>query len=310
LRVLFIPQIFLLFSFLLLLLPVTSQILFLTLFLGPSARFRIQNLTASLGLFSLLCGALFVSFLTKVNVLSVGALGLDWSVSRRQLLRVAFQSRIELGFRCTLHNLVKNTPKKSVVCSKTGLRTQIRKRVPEIYHFSHRNPHKLGILYISKMKKKIRILLISSKFYRKNHKMENWFNFRDIENSEFVGVVMRKVVYLGHALTDFVSKTSFGKVIRFHWDLPHKYFSFSVNFLFKTDLEVETWRKIPQPCLMFSHANVTISTFLHPNEFYLERILVNRLFLLKIGQIGCHDKKVLPTINHETMFMFQPSFFV
>jgi hypothetical protein len=32
--------------------------------------------------------------------------------------------------------------------------------------------------------------------------MENWLNFRDIENSEFVGVAMRKVVYFVHALRD------------------------------------------------------------------------------------------------------------
>ncbi len=38
--------------------------------------------------------------------------------------------------------------------SKTGIRTQIRQRVPEIYHFSHRKPHKLKILNISKTKQK------------------------------------------------------------------------------------------------------------------------------------------------------------
>ncbi len=64
-----------LFSFLLLLLPVTPQILFLTIWFNPSARFCVPNLTASLSLFILLCGALFVSFLMAVNVLCVG---LDW----------------------------------------------------------------------------------------------------------------------------------------------------------------------------------------------------------------------------------------
>ncbi len=38
--------------------------------------------------------------------------------------------------------------------SKTGLKTQIRKRVPEIYHFSRRNPHKLDTFDVSKTKKK------------------------------------------------------------------------------------------------------------------------------------------------------------
>jgi hypothetical protein len=33
--------------------------------------------------------------------------------------------------------------------SKTGLRTQNRQGVPEIYHFSHRKPHKLEILNVS-----------------------------------------------------------------------------------------------------------------------------------------------------------------
>jgi hypothetical protein len=38
--------------------------------------------------------------------------------------------------------------------SKTGLRTQIRQRVPEIFHFSRRNPHKLDTFDVSKTKKK------------------------------------------------------------------------------------------------------------------------------------------------------------
>ncbi len=38
--------------------------------------------------------------------------------------------------------------------SKTGLRTQIREREPEIYHFSRLNPHKLDTFDVSKTKKK------------------------------------------------------------------------------------------------------------------------------------------------------------
>ncbi len=41
-------------------------------------------------------------------------------------------------------------------------------------------------------------------------------HFRDIENFEFVEVAMRKMVYLGNAMTDFNFKTSFGNVIKFH----------------------------------------------------------------------------------------------
>jgi hypothetical protein len=33
--------------------------------------------------------------------------------------------------------------------SKTGLRAQIRQRVPEIYHFSRRNPPKLDTFNVS-----------------------------------------------------------------------------------------------------------------------------------------------------------------
>jgi hypothetical protein len=61
------------------------------------------------------------------------------------------------------------------------------------------------------------------------------------ESIEFVGVVMRKVVYLGHALTDLSSKTSFGNIIKFHYDSLHKNFSFRVNFIIKTGLEVDEW---------------------------------------------------------------------
>ncbi len=38
--------------------------------------------------------------------------------------------------------------------SKTSLRTQIHQRVPEIYHFSCRNPHKLDTFNVSKTKDK------------------------------------------------------------------------------------------------------------------------------------------------------------
>jgi hypothetical protein len=38
--------------------------------------------------------------------------------------------------------------------SKTGLRTQIHQRVPEIYHFSRRNSHKLDTFNVFKTKKK------------------------------------------------------------------------------------------------------------------------------------------------------------
>jgi hypothetical protein len=41
--------------------------------------------------------------------------------------------------------------------SKTGFRIQIRQRVPEICHFSCRNPHKLNILNVAKTKKKMQI---------------------------------------------------------------------------------------------------------------------------------------------------------
>jgi hypothetical protein len=41
--------------------------------------------------------------------------------------------------------------------SKTGLGTQIRQRVPEIYHFSRRTPHKLDTFNVSKTKKKMQI---------------------------------------------------------------------------------------------------------------------------------------------------------
>ncbi len=45
--------------------------------------------------------------------------------------------------------------------SKTGLRTQIRQRVLEIYHFSRRNPHKLEILNVSKIKLFLHFIIFS-----------------------------------------------------------------------------------------------------------------------------------------------------
>ncbi len=48
--------------------------------------------------------------------------------------------------------------------SKIGLRTQIRQRVPEIYHFSHRKPHKLKILNLSKIKLFLHFMIFSIKF--------------------------------------------------------------------------------------------------------------------------------------------------
>ncbi len=48
--------------------------------------------------------------------------------------------------------------------SKIRLRTQIRQRVPEIYHFAHRKPHKLKILNDSKIKLFLHFLIFSFKF--------------------------------------------------------------------------------------------------------------------------------------------------
>jgi hypothetical protein len=44
---------------------------------------------------------------------------------------------------------------------KTGLRTQIRQRVPEIYHFSRRNPPKLDTFNVSKMKLFLHFMIFS-----------------------------------------------------------------------------------------------------------------------------------------------------
>ncbi len=63
-----------------------------------------NSLTASLSLFIQLCGH-FLSLSWWRWTFCVWVLIGSWLgcvVSRRQLLRVAFQSRIELGFRCTL----------------------------------------------------------------------------------------------------------------------------------------------------------------------------------------------------------------
>ncbi len=45
--------------------------------------------------------------------------------------------------------------------SKTGLRTQIRQRVPEIYHFSRRNPHKVDTFDVSKIKLFLHFMIFS-----------------------------------------------------------------------------------------------------------------------------------------------------
>jgi hypothetical protein len=53
-----------------------------------------------------------------------------------------------------------------------------------------------------------------------------------------------------------------------------------MKFLNKTGLKVDKWRKNPQPGLMFNYANVTISTFLHPNEFFWKEYELIEYFLL------------------------------
>ncbi len=45
--------------------------------------------------------------------------------------------------------------------SKAGLRTQIHQRVPEIYHFSRRNPHKLDTFDVSKIKLFLHFMIFS-----------------------------------------------------------------------------------------------------------------------------------------------------
>jgi hypothetical protein len=50
------------------------------------------------------------------------------------------------------------------IVSKIGLRTQIRQRVPEIYYFSQRKPHKLKILNVSKIKLFLHFMIFSFKF--------------------------------------------------------------------------------------------------------------------------------------------------
>ncbi len=98
--------------------------------------------------------------------------------------------------------------------------------------------------------------------------MNKWFNFRDIDNFEFVGVAMRNNLYLGPALTDFNFETSFRNVIKFPWHLFHKKISFCIKLLIKRNLEVDKWRKNPQPGLMFNYANLTISTFCTQINFF------------------------------------------
>jgi hypothetical protein len=55
-----------------------------------------------------------------------------------------------------------------------------------------------------------------------NSKNSDLRSLRDINNFEFVGVVLRKIVYLGHALVDLSSKTGFGNAVKFDWHLLHK----------------------------------------------------------------------------------------
>jgi hypothetical protein len=45
--------------------------------------------------------------------------------------------------------------------SKTGLRNQIRQRVPEMYHFSRCNPHKLDTFNASKIKLFLHFMIFS-----------------------------------------------------------------------------------------------------------------------------------------------------
>ncbi len=72
--------------------------------------------------------------------------------------------------------------------SKTGLRTQIRQRVPEIFHFSRRNPHKLDTFDVSKTKKKnanrlfIKNLIII--IYSVTEKIIKWRNSLILETSK------------------------------------------------------------------------------------------------------------------------------
>jgi hypothetical protein len=124
--------------------------------------------------------------------------------------------------------------------------------------------------------------------------------FGDIENFEFVGVVVRKIGYLGNALTDLSSRTSLRNVIKFHWKLFHKLFSFSIKFLIKSDLEVEQCWKFPHSGLMFNHANVTISTSLYQNELFWIKYELNYSFGGKgniIRKTESNNRKVLSTID-------------
>jgi hypothetical protein len=47
---------------------------------------------------------------------------------------------------------------------KTGVRTKIRQRVPEIYYFCRRKPHKLEILNVCKITLFLYFLIITFKF--------------------------------------------------------------------------------------------------------------------------------------------------
>ncbi len=74
--------------------------------------------------------------------------------------------------------------------------------------------------------------------------MRNSYFFFILETliiSSLFPLAMRKIVYLGHALTDFSSKTGFRDVTRFHWDLLLKKISFNIKFLIKIGIEVDKW---------------------------------------------------------------------
>ncbi len=61
---------------------------------------------------------------------------------------VNFEASFDKEFYTGTKILVKKVLMEFNNVSKTGLRTQNRQRVPEIYHFFHRKPHKLEILNV------------------------------------------------------------------------------------------------------------------------------------------------------------------
>ncbi len=56
---------------------------------------------------------------------------------------VNFEASFDNEFDTETKIFVEMVPMEFNNVSKIGLRTKIRQRVPEIYHFSHRKPHKL-----------------------------------------------------------------------------------------------------------------------------------------------------------------------